>query len=192
MRFIHLIEAMEDNSSIFRARDNNRQDRYIQIITKQIQDYIDNGSQGLLDLNNCPLNTLPETLKRAESLMIEMSQIQTLPKGLVIEKSLFAGHSKLQNIDDISVQRNIFAAYTPIDHLPENLVLKSNLILEGTKIKELPRGLRARVLNIERTQVSTIPGDIEVEAIYLMDTPLARNKDAIAWLKSRGIRVVLF
>lgn len=61
---IKLLDMLKENKILVPRRSpEERQKNYSIAIQKQIQQYIKNGSQGNLDLENTPITSLPNNLK---------------------------------------------------------------------------------------------------------------------------------
>ena len=56
---------------------------------KKIQDYIDSGSQGNLDLSNTQITSLPDNLKVGGDLYLSDSKITSLPDNLTVGGDLY-------------------------------------------------------------------------------------------------------
>ena len=81
----------------------SRLEKKKQIDLKRIQEYIENGSKGGLDLCNTPLTKLPDNLRGVGgSLHINTSYIEDLNNLKTIERSLYADGSKLRSLYKIT------------------------------------------------------------------------------------------
>ena len=96
MKFNDLTKLLEQDESIFQPRKmEDRKTRYIQQIQKQIQDYINNGSKGNLNLFRTPIQTLPAGLKVGGDLNLILTPIQTLPGGLKVGGTLWLSYTPI-------------------------------------------------------------------------------------------------
>ena len=100
--------------------------------------------KGDLELNNC-LN------------------IKTLPRNLVIDGSLDIEESNIKELpDDIKIGTTLYADYTDIETLPNNLTLYF-AVLSNTKLKEIPYNLKIhQTLSIYNTPLTKKYTDEEI------------------------------
>ena len=93
-----------------------RKKNYIRIINKRIQNYINNGCIGDLDLYNTPITKLPNNLKYiGGTLDIGLTNITELPKGLEIKKYLIISYTNIEELpDDILIEGNLWCLGTPL------------------------------------------------------------------------------
>jgi len=136
MKFNDLTKLLEQDESIFQPRKmEDRKTRYIQQIQKQIQDYINNGSKGNLNLSKTPIKTLPEGLKVRGDLDLNHTPIKSLPEGLKVGRNLDLSFTPIQTLPDgLEVSRNLYLSYTPIQTLPDGLKVSGDLWLLKTPI----------------------------------------------------------
>ena len=148
----------QDSVLIQRRTKEERQKNYKIALSKQIQDYIKNGSEGDLDLRSTPITTLPDGLSVGGSLNLSDTPITTLPDGL-------------------SVGGSLFLSDTPITKLPDGLRVDGYLDLQGTQITTLPDGLSVGgSLNLNFTQITTLPNDLRVDRdLALSNTPISKK-----------------
>jgi hypothetical protein len=116
MKFNDLTKLLEQDESIFQPRKmEDRKTRYIQQIQKQIQDYINNGSKGNLNLFRTPIQTLPAGLKVGGNLSLTNTQIKTLPDGLEVGGDLYLYDTPIQTLPDgLEVGGDLWLLKTPI------------------------------------------------------------------------------
>ena len=91
-------------------KDRNK--NYQNIIQKQIQNYIKNGSKGDLDLANLPIQTLPDNLTVGGNLYLSASSIQELPDSLSVEGDLYIAGTPLSRKYDTLGQ--LYKALKPL------------------------------------------------------------------------------
>ena len=121
-----------------------RQKNYSIALQKKIQEYIKNGSEGDLDLNNTPITSLPDGLEVGGDLYLRNTKITSLPNGLKV-----GGYLDLSN--------------TPITSLPNGLTVGGNLYLSDTPITSLPNGLTVGGdLDLRYTTITSLPKDLKV------------------------------
>ena len=116
MKFNDLTQLLEQDESIFKPRKlEDRKIHHEQMVQRQVQDYIKNGSEGDLNLHNTPITSLPAGLKVGWNLYLINTPIKSLPAGLTVGGSLY-----LIN--------------TPITSLPAGLKVGGDLWLNNTPI----------------------------------------------------------
>jgi hypothetical protein len=136
MKFNDLTKLLEQDESIFQPRKmEDRKTRYIQQIQKQIQDYINNGSKGNLNLFRTPIQTLPAGLKVGGNLSLSRTQIKTLPAGLKVGGNLSLTNTQIKTLPDgLEVGGDLYLYDTPIQTLPDGLEVGGDLWLLKTPI----------------------------------------------------------
>ena len=150
MKFNDLTILLEQNEgSMFISRGGDRQKRYKQILQQEIQDYIKNGSKGDLFLNNTPIESLPDNLKKVHgSLYLNGSKITSLPAGLDVKGSLIL-------------------ANTPIKSLPKQLKVRGALLIGNTRISILPDDIRVESdIHISHTPLQKRYSRQEIKKMY--------------------------
>ena len=124
------------NILIPRRNKEERQKNYqiviqkkIQKIQKDIQEYIKNGSKGNLDLENTPIQALPDNLTVGGSLYLSNTPIQRLPNNLTVGFSLDLSNTPIKTLPDnlTKVGGNLDLSNTPIKTLPDNLSVGGSL-----------------------------------------------------------------
>jgi len=142
---------------------------------------------GDLVLNECVnLKSLPNNLTVNGSLDLGgCTKITSLPSGLKVKGNLsrlILGNLWLSNTNitelplDLEVGYNIILYRTPIEKLPNNLIVHGSLNLRECKnITSLPSGLKVLgTLDLRDTNITELPSDLEVEGtILLQSTPLS-------------------
>ena len=122
-------------SKLVPLRQQQRKDANIERTNKIIQDYIDGGSKGNLDLRNTPITSLPQDLKVGGWLHLMDTPITSLPPNLKVEGWLDLGG-------------------TPITSLPQDLKVGSSLNLMDTplskthteeQIKQMCPGIKGKI-----------------------------------------------
>jgi hypothetical protein len=126
-------------------------------IENYIKRYINNGSQGDLNLSDHPVTSLPSGLKVGRHLYLMNTQITELPQGIQLGGALYLDGSKITS-------------------LPKNLIVKGTLSLKNTPIKVLPPGLRVHGdLYLRNTGIQELPDDLFVrDSLYIENTPLGK------------------
>ena len=124
IKLINILEEIQSNKILIPRRSEERSKKYIDIINKKIQQYINDGSKGDLNLSHTKITSLPDDLKVVGgSLYLGYTPITSLPSGLKVGGNL--------NLDS-----------TPITSLPDGLTVEGYLNLNDTKITSLPSGLK--------------------------------------------------
>ena len=124
---------------------DSRIEKQKQIDYQRIQEYIKNGSKGILDLDGTPLTKLPDNLtKIGGSLTIYNSSIEDLNNLEVIKGSLYADNSKLKSLPPklTRIEYGLSVPKCPIDNINDLGYIGGNLYMDNTNISELPEGLR--------------------------------------------------
>ena len=96
----------------------------------------------LSDLENTPIQSLPEGLSVGGNLYLEKTQIQSLPEGLSVNGNLDLEYTQIQSLPEgLSVGGYLDLKNSQIQSLPEGLSVGGHLILENSSIQSLPEGL---------------------------------------------------
>ena len=95
----------------------DRQAKLLKLAYKKIQDYIDNGSRGDLDLSNTQITSLPDNLEVGGHLYLYKTPITSLP-------------------DNLNVGGGLNIRNTPITSLPDNLKVGGVIYLRNTPISK--------------------------------------------------------
>jgi hypothetical protein len=115
---IKLLDILRENKILVPRRSpEERQKNYQIALQKKIQQYIKDGGKGDLDLENTPIQSLPDGLKVGGSLYLRGTPIQSLPDGL-----------EVGGILDLSK--------TPIQSLPPGLKVGGSLYLRNAPISK--------------------------------------------------------
>ena len=166
-------ENKNSSSKILLPRQiDERKKKLIAITYKRIQRYIENGSEGDLDLISSPITYLPDNLKSVGGdLKLSNSKILKLPDNLMILQSLFLQH-------------------TSITSLPDNLYVCNHLNLSNSSITSLPDDLYVGSLNLNYSDIKFLPNNLRIERnLYLEDTPLSKiysAKEIFQMIKDKG------
>jgi len=142
---------------------------------------------GNLWLNECVnLKSLPNNLTVNGGLDLGgCTKITSLPSGLKVKNNFsefILGTLWLTNTNitelplDLEVGYNIILNRTPIEKLPNNLIVHGSLNLgECKNITSLPTGLKIKYcLDLRNAKITKLPSDLEVEgSILLQSTPLS-------------------
>jgi hypothetical protein len=166
MKLVQLYKQVKEENEklgkilVPRRSSEERAKNFLVATNKKIQEYIKNGSQGNLDLENTPITSLPNNL--------------TEVKG-----SLFLSNTKIINLpDSLSyVGGNLVLINTNITSLPEKLTVKDSLFLKGTPITSLPNNLTVgRYLDLSGTKITNLPKDLTVGgSLNLENTPISKQ-----------------
>ena len=199
IKFLDILKESDDNIFIPRGSKEEKD----KVLTKKdydkIQEYIRNGSEGTLSLFRSPIKLLPKNLtKVGGDLILVSSQIeklpdnftvngtldldgcknlQSLPNGLKVEYSLDLRYTNITSLpSDLEVGGNLLLLYSQIEKLPDNLIVNGKLDLDSCKnLKSLPNGLKVKKLDLRKTNITSLPSDLEVgDALILFRTPIPR------------------
>ena len=104
---------------------------------KKVQDYIDSGSQGDLDLGSTKITSLPDNLEVGGVLFLSNTPITSLPNNLTVGGNLYLRNTPITSLpDNLKVDGHLDLGDTPITSLPDNLKVGGYLYLGGTKISK--------------------------------------------------------
>lgn len=178
MEFNQLIKLLEQDESIFKPRKTeDRRERFNQIIQRQIQDYIKNGSDGDLYFPHSPITSLSDNLKYiGGSLDLTDTLIKSLPAGLKVGGCLDLSHTPITTLpDNLTVGGNLYVDHTQITSLPGNLEV-GGLYIYNTQIASLPDNLSVDELDAHSTLIQDFPDSLEVNNwLDIRSTPLAEK-----------------
>jgi len=142
---------------------------------------------GNLKLINCPIVKLPKNLTVGGDLNLDLTKVTRLPGTLKVF-NLNARNSRIKIVESgIQIEQNMDLRHNPLESLPDNLKVKGTLDLEGTKIEilpnnldvgeliiyyanitELPKGLKAGVLDLVKgNRIKELPSDIRIDDLYI-------------------------
>jgi len=141
-----------------------RQSNYTNVIQKQIQQYIKNGSEGDLNLVGIKITSLPDNLKVGGDLNLNSTSIESLPNNLKVGGTLYLNFTPIKSLpDNLEVGGDLNLINTQIESLPNNLKVGGSLNLSSTSIKSLPDNLKVRDnLFLARTLIKSLPDNLEV------------------------------
>jgi len=114
---IKLLDILENKILVTRRSPEERSKNYLIATQKQIQQYMKDGSQGDLNLDNIPNIQLPKGLTVGGSLYLNSAQITSLPQGITI-----GGELDLRNAN--------------ITSLPQDLIVGDDLYLFNAPMAE--------------------------------------------------------
>ena len=200
IKFLDILKESDDNIFIPRGSKEEKDKVLIKITNEKIQEYIRNGFEGDLELENSPIKFLPRNLtKVGGKLNLMYSQIEKLPDNFIVNgyldlescknlKSLPNGLKVKDGLDlrdtnitflpsDLKVGDNLKLMRSQIEKLPDNLIVNGYLWLDGCKnLKSLPNGLKVKYnLDLRDTNITFLPSDLQVGGIlYLFGTPIAK------------------
>ena len=142
IKFLDILKESDDNIFIPRGSKEEKDKVLIRRTNDKIQEYIRNGSEGDLYLEDSPIRFLPKNLtKVGGKLNLMRSQIEKLPDNLTVNGTL-----------DLDSCENLKS-------LPNGLKVKYNLDLRYTNITSLPSDLEVEVegdLYLYRTPIADI------------------------------------
>jgi hypothetical protein len=156
---IKLLDILRENKILVPRRSpEERQKNYLIATQKKIQQYIKDGGKGDLDLENTPIQSLPDGFKVGGILDLRGTPIQSLPPGLKVGSSLYLGNCKnLKALpSDLKVEGDLYLMNTPIQSLPDGLKVRGGLYLYNCKnLKSLPDDLKVEGnLDLRNTPIS--------------------------------------
>ena len=139
---IKLLDILRENKILVPRRSpEERQKNYQIALQKKIQQYIKDGGKGDLDLENTPIQSLPDGLEVGGALYLMNTPIQSLPDGLEVGGIL--------DLDDTSIQS-----------LPPNLKVGGSLYLRDTPISKKYTEEEVRKM------VPGVKGDIYLDILF--------------------------
>ena len=92
---IKLLELLNNKILIPRRSKEERSKNYLIATQKKIQQYVKDGGEGDLTLNNTPITSLPSDLKVGGSLYLGNTKITSLPSGLKVGGYLYLNNTPL-------------------------------------------------------------------------------------------------
>lgn len=118
IKLINILEEIQSNKILIPRRSKEERDKnYLNVINKQIQQYIKDGGKGDLDLHNTPITSLPNELK-------------------VVGGNLYLAYTKITSLPDgLTVGGNLYLHDTPIISLPDGLKVGGDIYLNNTEIQ---------------------------------------------------------
>ena len=114
---IKLLNILKETQILVPRRSpEERQKKYLIATQKKIQQYIKDGSKGDLDLNNTPIQSLPDGLTVDGYLNLSNTPIQSLPNGLTVKGSLYLSRCKNLKLlpNDLKVGSFLYLYNTPL------------------------------------------------------------------------------
>jgi len=121
------------NIFIPRRTGEDRDKRYMDVIQKQIQNYIKNGS-GDLDFSISPIQSIPDNLKFVGgTLNLFNTNIKSLPDNLTVDGALDIRHAKLTKLPDNLTVNNLYVDFRLLkNQLPKNLKVTDIMYINNT------------------------------------------------------------
>ena len=158
---IKLLDILLENDSekldilVPRRNKEDRQKNYINVVLKQVQNYIKNGSVGNLNLYYIPITELPDNLtKVGRHLFLNRTQIQKLPNNLTVNGTLDLRETPITELpDNLSVGGDLYLSYSRIKTPSKNISVGGSLYLRGTP-------LEVNYTRDELRQMFNVKGDI--------------------------------
>ena len=203
IKFLDILKESDDNIFIPRGSKEEKDKVLIRRTNDKIQEYVKNGSEGDLILRNSPIKFLPRNLtKVGGDLNLMHSQIeklpdnftvngildldscknlQSLPNGLKVKGSLDLRDTNITFLpSDLEFGTNLKLMRSPIEKLPDNLIVNGDLWLDYCKnIQSLPNGLKVKdTLDLRNTNITFLPTDIQVgKNLILMYSQIEKLPD---------------
>ena len=147
---------------------------------------------GDLDLGgaNTKLTTLPDGLRVSGHLELNSAPITKLPKDLWVGKNLIAVNTAITDLPtDLHVGRHIDLSETQIKSLPANLTVNGDLHLYKTPITILPEGLKVKgILDISYTKITTLPTRLHVGGLNIQNTQITSLPAGIKFKEDLDLR----
>ena len=132
-----LLKILLEQEKILKpTRTKDRAERYLRALQGKIQEYIKNGSKGSLNLQDTPIESLPDNLKYVGgNLLLSNTPIKSLPDNLEVEGSLELDNTPITSLpDNLKVGRTLILSRTPIKSLPSSLEVEGNLAIRDTPL----------------------------------------------------------
>ena len=158
IKFLDILKESDDNIFIPRGSKEEKDKVLIKRTNEKIQEYIRNGFEGDLELENSPIKFLPRNLtKVGGSLILMYSQIEKLPDNLTVNGYLWLdGCKNLQELPNgLKVKGSLDLRNTNLTSLPSDLEVGGNLTLSRTpianmytekQIREMVPGVKGRII----------------------------------------------
>ena len=115
----------------------DKQAHLARLAYKKVQDYINNGSQGNLELSNTQITSLPDNLKVGGDLNLSNAPITSLPDNLEVGGGLYLHNTQITSLpDNLEVGGDLYLSDSKITSLPDNLEVGGGLYLRNTPISK--------------------------------------------------------
>jgi len=140
IKFLDILKESDDNIFIPRGSKEEKDKVLIKRTNEKIQEYIRNGFEGDLELENSPIKFLPRNLtKVGGSLILMYSQIEKLPDNLTVNGYLWLdGCKNLESLPNgLKVKGGLDLRHTNLTSLPSDLEVGEDLILYRTPIADM-------------------------------------------------------
>jgi len=99
---------------------------------RKIKRYIENGSEGDLDICNSPLEYLPYGLVINGDLIIDNSEIKKLPEDIIINGDLGMTNTQIEYLPEGLSVFNLYASNSSLKTLPKNFKSKGIVFYKNT------------------------------------------------------------
>jgi hypothetical protein len=201
---IKLLDILENKILVPRRSSEEREKKYAIIVKKQIQQYIENGSQGDLDLSGGIITSLPDnlitvggTLNLRQTNIQSLNNLQSVGGSLFLDSCLnFKSFGNLISIGkNLSVHSVPLKSFDNIKYIggkvtnyagsiaplgPEfeslgNLEYVGELSLRNTSVKSLGNLTKAKDLLLTGTQIEDLGNLKDVNYLYLGHTPISKK-----------------
>ena len=136
IKLIDILHEIESNKILIPRRYEGRKEKQMDIINKQFQQYIEDGSKGNLDLSKTPITSLPDNLlKVGGNLILNSTKITSLPDNFQVDGALLLFYTKIKSLpNNLQIGQNLYLSFTKINSLPDNLQVDGNLSLYDTPL----------------------------------------------------------
>jgi hypothetical protein len=199
------INNQQNEQTLFTPRRSpeERQKNHLIAIQKQIQQYIKDGSKGDLNLENAPIESLPNnlTMVGGNLNLRDCNNLKSLPDNLTVRESLYLNRASIKSLpDNLTVKDDLHIMDTYIESLPNNLKVGKDLALDGCihlkslsddlklslysdislgnclKLEYLPDNLNIRDLHLNNCiSLKTFPKNLTVRNIILQNTYFSKT-----------------
>jgi len=169
---------------------------------------------GSICLSGTNITYLPENLEVLGNLEVSYSTIKKLPKGLIIKDDLYAAYTSLTSFpSDISVggciilhhskikklpkdldivKGSLDLSYTPVNKLPDNLVVTEDLDVCNTPLESLPEGLIVgRHITYDTIIKNTELFELVPRSIYHITRKMPSDKGICIKTNKKGTFVII-
>ena len=121
MKLVQLYKQVKEENEgpvkvlVPRRSPEEREKNFLIATNKKIQEYIKNGSQGNLNLEDTPITSLPNNLTVGGSLYLSNTPITSLPNNLTVGRYLDLSGTKITSLpEDLTVGGSLNLENTPI------------------------------------------------------------------------------
>jgi hypothetical protein len=123
-------------------------------------------------MDDSVIETLPD-IEVGGGIYAAGSRLRELPRRLVTGSDIVISRTSITTVfPGTQVGGSFIAEGAGLTDLPDGFSAGENIILSRTKMKSLPRGIRAKNLDISHTEISFIPDDAQIDGLIANNSRL--------------------